>query len=108
MNKLKWDKNFALEQAADDADLLEELIEIFKDSCRNDFRSIEKGIAEKDSELICGAAHSIKGASASLGIEGIRDVALEIESDSRNGSIAAATQKINELDELLRLLQQLK
>lgn len=107
MNRLKWDKNFALEQAADDADLLQELLEIFKDSCIKDFHSIEKGISEKDAQLVCGAAHSIKGAAASLGIEGIRDVALEIESDSRNGSLQAAELRVKELDELLQILKEL-
>lgn len=107
MNKLKWDKNFALEQAADDADLLQELLEIFKDSCVKDYQAIEQGIKQKDAEMVCGAAHSIKGAAASLGIEGIRDVALEIESDSRSGSLLAAEKNIKELDELLKQLKEL-
>ncbi len=107
MDKLKWDRNFALEQAADDTELLDELLEIFKESCLSDFRMLEEGIANQDAEKVCGASHSIKGASASLGIEGIRDVALDIESDSRNGSTQVAKDRIKELDELLNQLQEL-
>ena len=43
---LKWNKEFALEQAADDAELLEELLEIFKDSLQADLLLIEQGLEE--------------------------------------------------------------
>lgn len=68
MADLKWDKAFALEQAADDEELLAELMDIFKDSSANDLNLIEEGLAEKNADKVCSAAHSIKGASASLGL----------------------------------------
>ncbi len=43
MNALKWNKEFALEQAADDAELLEELLDIFKDSLQADLLSLNRG-----------------------------------------------------------------
>jgi HPt (histidine-containing phosphotransfer) domain-containing protein len=107
MNKLKWDRDFAMEQAADDAELLRELINIFKESSGNDYRSIENGVTSKDAEMVCAAAHSIKGAAASLGIEGLREIALAIENDSRQGSLATAQSRIVELREILQELQQL-
>ncbi len=107
MNELKWDRDFALEQAADDSDLLQELIDIFKESSAKDYRSIEKGVGSKNTEMVCAAAHSIKGAAASLGIEGLREIASDIENDCRQGSLDTAQNRIVELDELLRLLRQL-
>lgn len=107
MNGLNWDKHFALEQAADDEELLQELIDIFKESCGDDYQSMKTSIAENDPEKTCEAAHSIKGAAASLGIIGIRDIASEIEKDSRAGSLAAAQDRIDELNELLQQLQDL-
>lgn len=107
MIDLKWDKQFALEQAAEDEELLQELIEIFKQSCSDDYQSMKTSIAENDPVKTCAAAHSIKGAAASLGVIGIRDIASEIEQDSRAGSIAAAQERIGELNELLQLLQNL-
>lgn len=101
MGKLKWDKEFALEQAADDVELLEELLEIFKDSLQTDVSLIETGISEGSAEKICGGAHSIKGAAASLGIVGVSDVAFEIENDSRKGGIEVARQKLSDLQDLL-------
>ena len=79
MIALNWNKEFAMEQAADDVELLEELLEIFKDSLKADIELIDEGLKEQNAEKISGAAHSIKGAAASLGIEGINDVALLVE-----------------------------
>lgn len=107
MDALKWDREFALEQAADDSELLQELIEIFKDSCATDFSLIEEGISESDAEKVCSAAHSIKGASASLGVEGIQEIVLSIETDSRKGSLEVAKEKLEELKGLLQLLQKI-
>ncbi len=100
MNGLKWNKEFALEQAADDTELLEELLDIFKDSLKSDLQLIEQGLAEGSATKISGAAHSIKGAAASLGILGINEIAAEIEKDSRAGGIDVAREKLEALQSL--------
>lgn len=107
MGALNWNKSFALEQAAEDAELLQELVEIFKDSFRSDCALIEAGLAGKDVQQICSAAHSIKGASASLGIDGITAIAREIENDSRAGNTTVAQQKIAELVAMMTELEKL-
>ncbi|MEE4240704.1 MAG: Hpt domain-containing protein [Desulfopila sp.] len=107
MDRLKWDKAFALEQAADDTELLEELLTIFKQSCTSDYHSIKEGLTSGDAEKICAAAHSIKGAAASLGIVAIRDLAAEIETDSRKGSTVSAQERIEELSQYMQLLQKM-
>jgi len=107
MSSLNWDKQFALEQAADDEELLQELLDIFKESCRDDYRLMKESIAQQDPEKTCAAAHSIKGAAASLGIIGIRDIAGEIEKDSRAGSLTVAQNSLEGLNELLQQLQNL-
>lgn len=104
MIALNWNKDFAMEQAADDVELLEELLEIFKDSLKTDIGLIEEGLKELNAEKISGAAHSIKGAAASLGIQGINDVALLVEEDSRDGGLGAANDNIKNLRELLAQL----
>jgi HPt (histidine-containing phosphotransfer) domain-containing protein len=107
MNALKWDKDFALEQAADDAELLQELLDIFKDSLHSDIVQMEQGLAENSSAKVSSAAHSIKGAAASLGITGINEVAARIENDSREGGIAVAQKEISSLQDLLEELRKL-
>jgi HPt (histidine-containing phosphotransfer) domain-containing protein len=107
MNTLKWDKAFALEQAADDAELLAELLEIFKESLQSDLDLIEQGLAEESTAKVMGAAHSIKGAAASLGILGIQEIVTEVETDSRAGSLDVGRAKIKALQSLLTELQTL-
>jgi histidine phosphotransfer protein HptB len=107
MGALNWNKAFALEQAAEDAELLQELVEIFKDSFKSDCALIQAGIASGDSQKVSGAAHSIKGASASLGIDGITLIAKEIETDARAGSLLAAQAQVGELVEMMIELNKL-
>lgn len=107
MNALKWDKEFALEQAADDKELLQELLTIFKESMQADVLLMEQGLAEESAAKVCSAAHSIKGASASLGIQGIKDIAFMVEQASRAGELDVARLKLPELQSLLRQVQNL-
>ncbi len=107
MDELKWNKAFALDQVADDEELLQELIEIFKESSASDLANLKLGISKNDATMGRASSHSIKGAAASLGLEGIRDVATVIEEDCREGSLAVATAKYSELEKLLVLLQKI-
>lgn len=106
MNALEWDKQFALEQAAEDAELLQELIDIFKDSFAADMKLLKEGLSEEGGAVkVCRAAHSIKGAAASLGIKGIQRVALVIEEDSRSGSLLLAKENLHCLETMGKELQ---
>ena len=107
MNALKWDKEFALEQAADDAELLEELLEIFKESFLTDLQLIEQGLAEGSTAKMMGAAHSIKGAAASLGILGIKELAMQVEEDSQSEEMDVVREKYEVLHSLLTELKAL-
>lgn len=107
MNALKWDKDFAMEQAADDQELLQELLTIFKDALEADVLLIEQGLQEQAAAKVCGAAHSIKGASASLGILGIQEIALAIEQAGRAGELEAVRQKLPQLQSLLHQVRNL-
>ncbi len=107
MQRLKWNKEFALEQVADDVDLLNELLAIFKNSFTQDIKDIQKGIEDRDSSAVRAASHSIKGAAASLGLEGIHEIAVSIERDSKEGSLAVAENRIQELSELLSCIERL-
>jgi histidine phosphotransfer protein HptB len=95
MSVLDWDRQFALEQAAEDAELLQELIDIFKDSFNSDLGLLKEGLQEEGGAAkICRAAHSLKGAAASLGIKGIHRLAASIEDESRNGGVSLARKSL--------------
>lgn len=107
MSDLKWNKEFALEQAAEDEELLQELIVIFKESSKSDLANLQQGIAKGDATMGRASAHSIKGAAASLGFVAIQEVTAEMEDDCRNGSLSVSTELLPKLEVLLGLLQEL-
>jgi len=90
MTDLGWDRNFALEQAGDDEEMLAELLVLFRDSSASDLALINDGLAANDATAVADAAHSIKGASASLGVEGVRSIAAELEKKGRGNDLSQA------------------
>ncbi len=107
MADLQWNKEFALEQTAGDEELLEELMILFKESSAADLEQLRQAIVADDAPGVVRAAHSLKGSSASLGIEGIRAIALAMETEAREGSLAVARAKVEEMDALLQQVQEM-
>ncbi len=105
MSDLGWNREFAMEQAADDEELLQELIGIFKESSTADLANLKQGISKGDAAMAGSSAHSIKGAAASLGFETIKELTEAMEADCRDGSLAVATAELPKLEEQLSLLQ---
>ncbi|WP_456384630.1 Hpt domain-containing protein [Desulfolithobacter sp.] len=105
MADLQWNRDFALEQTGGDEELLKELVGLFMSSSAEDLEKIKNGVATGNPEEVSKAAHSIKGASASLGIDAIRELALAMEEDARQGSISVASNRLAELEELLLQVQ---
>ena len=108
MADLQWDRNFALEQAGDDEEMLAELLVLFRDSSASDLAKIKAGNAAQDGIAVAEAAHSIKGAAASLGVEGIRRVAADLEMFGRSGDLSEAGGRIEELAVLLQEIENVK
>ncbi len=87
MADLQWNKEFSLEQTGGDAELLAELLVLLSSTSLADLEKIKAALAAGDSEAVADAAHSIKGASASLGVEGLRQSAYVIEKKGRAGEL---------------------
>ncbi|WP_028317981.1 Hpt domain-containing protein [Desulfobulbus elongatus] len=107
MVDIQWNKAFALEQTAGDEELLEELLILFRDSSADDYAQLQRAVAAGDAAAVVQAAHSLKGAAASLGIEGIRQLAFDMETDGRQDSVAVAREKLTIMGELLEQLRNL-
>jgi HPt (histidine-containing phosphotransfer) domain-containing protein len=101
MDVLHWDRDFALEQAGQDEELLAELLMLFNDTSSEDLIKIQEAYKEEDPHGMGDAAHSIKGAAASLGIEDIRQVAHELEKAGRSGDLAGAKSHLPNLETLI-------
>ncbi len=108
MIDLQWNRDFALEQAGDDEELLAELLDLLMDSSAHDLGKIKKAYEKGDAIMMGEAAHSIKGAAASLGVEKLREVAYEIEKAGREEDLAAAYTFLSSLESIIESLPQLK
>lgn len=107
MADLRWNKAFALEQTGGDEELLEELLILFRDSSVSDYSQLQQAVSANDAGGVMRAAHSLKGAAASLGIEGIRKLVLEMEADARNNSVTVARAHLTAMGDLLEQLKSL-
>ena len=101
MAELHWDKIAALAETAGDEALLEELLSLFREAAAEDLDRIRQAVAVGDSATAMAAAHSLKGAAASLGLESIRRLAEAVELAGPSGDIATARETLPILADLL-------
>lgn len=101
MADLQWDRAFALEQAGDDEELLAELLDLLRSSGQDDLERIKAAMTGGDPMAMGDAAHSIKGAAASLGVETLRSLAHDLEKAGRNGDLVGAARLLPDLEAML-------
>ncbi|MDH4318434.1 MAG: Hpt domain-containing protein [Desulfobulbaceae bacterium] len=108
MDELRWNKEFALDQADGDEELLHELIDLFiESSVKAGYPELLRHLRAGNARGIVSSAHGIKGAAASLGFESIREQAKEIESIAREGK-TVDEEKIGRLGILLKMVRDLR
>lgn len=103
VDDLQWDRQFALDRAGGDEDLLAELVQLFYQTSIADLALMKEGIADDDLESAANAAHSIKGAAASLGVEAVRQLAYELEKNCRSGKSSGLKSLLIEMKTMLKL-----
>ena len=103
---LQWDREFALEQSGGDEDMLAELLDLLRETAAADLSRIREAMANKDADGIMHAAHSLKGAAASLAVETLRAAAYEVECAGREGRVEVE-EEVARLGELVAALPQL-
>ena len=92
MNIKELAENLGLEE-----DEYLELIELFIDTGIVDIEKLRSAIEEGDAEEAAQAAHSLKGASGSLGLMEIYNVALKSEEEARNNSLDVLAESLQTL-----------
>jgi len=74
-----------------------EILELLVDSGKADIVSLEQAIAANNAEGVVKAAHSIKGASANMGLMDLSETAREIEFKGREQDLAGMGEKVQAL-----------
>jgi HPt (histidine-containing phosphotransfer) domain-containing protein len=94
----------ALELMDGDADLLKEVLQIFIDDVPRKINGLRNALDSADADAIRFEAHSLKGSSANIGAELIRELAFKIEQAGKEHQIGTAVELFEKLEsELTRL-----
>jgi two-component system sensor histidine kinase/response regulator len=84
------DVKAALERLEGDRELLEELVQLFKEECPKALDEIHAAIAACDAPLLTRLAHTLKGSSASLSARPLAEAAAALEKKAGSGDLAEA------------------
>jgi len=74
-----------------------EILELLVVSGQADIASLEQAIATDDAEGVVKAAHSLKGASANLGLMDLSETARDIEFKGRDQDLTGMNEKMQAL-----------
>ncbi len=99
----------ALDRVEGDRELLEELMGMFAAECSHDIAEIRKSLEARDMGLLERLAHTLKGASASLGAGRVADAVSALEKQARTGDVGDGEQLLETLvGEINRLLPEIE
>ena len=98
------DRTALYEQVGDEADLLLQVIEMFRVDSVKVMASLQKALASGDAEEVHQSAHRLKGALLTLGGKPAAEVAMHLERIGRAGNLAEGPVLLTRLrHELTRL-----
>jgi len=98
------DVEATLERLKGDKAFLHTLFGVFLEDLPQKLIALNNAAREGNQEDILRTAHSLKGASATIGAPALRDAANTIETATRNGDTATAAVGIASLDEVAQEL----
>jgi len=81
-----------------------EIIHLFLETTSADLERLKSAIDERDAVLAAKLAHSLKGASANLGLTELYDLARGLEQEVREGRLEKALETAGAIRERIGLL----
>ncbi len=90
--KLSFDPTILMKLLRDKKDKVKKICDIFIADTPNEIQELEEALNIKDFEVAIRMAHTIKGSSANIGANILREIALEIENDGKNNNFAKITE----------------
>lgn len=92
------DEEAALELMDGERELLEEVLDLFRESTAERVQSLSDALPANDLSALAAGAHSIKGAAANVAAERLRALATQLELDARQGE----SDDLEQLAQLIR------
>lgn len=100
-----WDRAVMLERVLDDEDLLDMVREGYLMDMPNQIGELKNLIGAGDVPGVTRQAHTIKGASANVCAERMREMGLWMEKAAKDGDIAGVAEKLAQLDQEFELVK---
>ncbi|MFH0823866.1 MAG: response regulator [Pseudomonadota bacterium] len=93
-----WDKDAMFERVMGDQELAKSIVELFLDDAPQQIKGLREYLQNGDAVNAARRAHDIKGSSATIGGECLRQAALEVEKAVRSGDMGAAAALMPDLE----------
>jgi len=97
-----FDREALKERLDGDEELARELIGMFLDDIPAQLEGLKEALRMKDTVMLHGRAHYLKGAAGNIGADAIRQTAHRIEAAAGQGDLAEMTTLLERLDECVR------
>jgi HPt (histidine-containing phosphotransfer) domain-containing protein len=101
-----FDYDLFMENIMDDMVIARGIIDIFNRNAPRQLEELKKAIDEEEIETIVNSAHSLKGASASVGGMALSDISSRIEMQAGTGEMGMILKMLPELEKSYDLLVQ--
>jgi PAS domain S-box-containing protein len=100
-----FDPQTALERTNGSEELLGEIVEIFLETCPEMLAAVRSAVASGDCEALARAAHSLKGAAASIAAGRVQQLALQLELAGKDGQADRAVSLCEKLEDEVATLR---
>jgi HPt (histidine-containing phosphotransfer) domain-containing protein len=102
-----FDREGLLERLGGDTELLDEILGIFHDECKEMLATVRSAVGDGDAHRVERAAHSLKGALLNISAEAAAEQALRLEQVGRAGELELCSEMLSDLEEEVDRLQQI-
>ena len=106
LDKSVFDREALLERLGGDAELVDEIVQIFLESAAEMIDTVDSAVADGDAHRVERSAHALKGALLNIAAESVAERALRLEQVGRSGELELCSQLLDELKQDYDLLLQ--
>jgi len=99
------DRAIALSRVGGDAELLQEMAQLFLEECPSQLESVRAAVRARDAKALERSAHSLKGSVGNFGAAAAHQAAFELEMLGRRGELERVDTALQRLESAFSELQ---
>ena len=103
----QFDRSILLERVGGDEKICDHVLEAYLGDVPNQIGDLERAISDGDATIAHRIAHTLKGASGSVGATVLQEMALHMETAAEQGDLDAVKMKLDEFEREFEFLKNL-